>query len=474
MSTSPSFLRSVAIALVLFSLPAGPAVAWKLDDVIGSDTISLSLEHRSRYEGLSDPLRPGNAGKAWTDLIAMRTLLHGRVKLPGGFSVGAELMDSRTFLDNDVLLNSTHVNPAELLQAYLQYDGEYRGGQVRARAGRITMDLGSRRLVARNRFRNTINGFTGIDVDWHGAGEREGRNLRAFVTLPVQREPDPQSAANRQRRLRDNDVVFDDEDLNNVFWGVFAARDFERFLGLEGVRGELYLLGLHESDTDGRPTRNRNLYTPGFRVFRKPAKETVDFQVEVVLQFGQSRTSTVSTNENDHAAGFFHSTIGYTWDAPASPRLAFQFDYASGDSSPNDGTSERFDTLFGARRFEFGPTGIYGAIARGNLLSPGLRLEIKPCDGVDAFAGLRTFWLASKNDTWVGTGVRDPFGESGDHLGTQIEWRVRWNVVPKTVLLEAGYAHFFAGEFVDTNSVTSTSNRQGDSDYVYTQARFNF
>lgn len=465
-------LPFLVLSSLLGALPA--AAGWKLDDVIGSDTISLTLEHRTRYEGLSDPFRPANNGKEFTDLISLRTLLHGRVKLPSGFSVGAELEDSRTFLDNDVLLNSTHVNPAELLQAYVRYDGDVEGGQLRARAGRITMDVGSRRLVARNRYRNTINGFTGIDLDWKGGEDRDGLNLRAFFTLPVQREPNPQGAANVRRRRGDNDVVFDTEDFDNLFWGLFAARDLDDAFGLEDVRGEVYLFGLHESDSPSRRTRNRNLYTPGFRVFRKPAKEIVDFQLEAVLQVGQSRVNATTTSETDHAAFFIHGTVGYSFDVPTAPRLAFQFDYASGDSSPNDGNTERFDTLFGARRFEFGPTGIYGAFARANLISPGLRVQVAPIDRVKAFAAVRTFWLASKSDSWAGSGVSDPLGDSGDHLGTQIEWRVRWSAVPDTVMIEAGYAHLFAGEYIDTNSASSNSNREGDSDYFYTQAKFNF
>ena len=93
---------------------------------------------------------------------------------------------------------------------------------------------------------------------------------------------------------------------------------------------------------------------------------------------------------------------------------------------------------------------------------------------VKAFAAVRTFSLASKTDSWAGAGVSDPLGDSGDHLGTQIEWRVRWSAVPDTVMIEAGYAHLFAGEYIDTNSASSNSNREGDSDYFYTQAKFNF
>lgn len=467
-------LLPLVFGLVNAPVPSIADAPWKIDDAIGSDAISLTLEHRARYEGLSDPFRAANAGKAYTDVVALRTLLHGRVKLPAGFTAGAELMDSRAYRTGDTVLNSTIVNPVELLRAYLEYEGEANGGTLVARGGRITMDVGSRRFVARNRYRNTINGFTGIDLNWKAGEERDRLNLRAFFTLPVQREPNPQSAANTRRRYRDNDVVFDTESFDVLFWGLFAARDFDRLLFLDDVRGEVFLFGLHESDDADRPTRNRQLYTPGFRLFRRPAQEVVDFTVEVAVQAGQSRSGAGSTQELDHLAAFVHGTLGYTFDAPWTPRLAFQLDYASGDSSPSDGNNERFDTLFGARRFDYGPTGIYGPFARANVITPGLRLQLKPCKTVSAFTAVRSFWLASKTDGWTTSGVSDPLGESGDHVATQIEFRVRWHVLPKNVLLEAGYAHLFAGEYIDTNSGSSNSNRQGDSDYFYTQAKLSF
>ena len=42
------------------------------------------------------------------------------------------------------------------------------------------------------------------------------------------------------------------------------------------------------------------------------------------------------------------------------------------------GENNRFDTLYGARRFDFGPTSIYGPFIRSNLNSPALRLFFKP------------------------------------------------------------------------------------------------
>ena len=48
--------------------------------------------------------------------------------------------------------------------------------------GRFTMDVGNRRLIARNDFRNTINAFDGFQ--WQISQPNTWR-LKAFVTEPV-------------------------------------------------------------------------------------------------------------------------------------------------------------------------------------------------------------------------------------------------------------------------------------------------
>ena len=143
-----------------------------------------------------------------------------------------------------------------------------------------------------------------------------------------------------------------------------------------------------------------------------------------------------------------------------------QFDFASGDDDPDDGDNNRFDTLFGARRFDFGPTGIYGPFARGNLVTPGLRLQLVPAKRVTSFVAFRSYWLADRNDTWTTAGLRDPAGGSGRYLGSQLEIRARWNLLPGNLKLEAGYAHVFDGRFMRD---APGANDQGDLDYVYTQ-----
>ena len=66
------------------------------------------------------------------------------------------MLDSRVELaDSGTPLSGSVVNPLELLQAYVEVPLDNvlgQGSKSMARGGRITMDMGSRRLVARNRF----------------------------------------------------------------------------------------------------------------------------------------------------------------------------------------------------------------------------------------------------------------------------------------------------------------------------------
>jgi hypothetical protein len=448
----------LALAVCEPAFATGPAAAskpWRLDDLL-PERLSISADFRARYEYLDEQFRITESGDE--GIVVLRTLVDTRFRITNWLTVGAEFQDSRAELSDNALLTTGIVNAAELLRAYGEVTlPDLFGGRFESRFGRITLDVGSRRLVARNRFRNTLNAFTGVGMQWSG---EYGRELRAFWLLPIQRLPFSQAA------LRDNEVEFDHESLDVQFWGLFGAAKLPRI-----GRGELFVYGLHESDTAARPTRNQRLYTPGWRILRKPAAGRFDYQYEGALQAGKSRWLPTGTQDLHHFAFFQHVEVGFSFDLPWSPRVALQYDYASGDKDPTDDDNERFTTLYGARRFDFGPTGIYGPFARANINTPGIRLQLKPHARVTSFLAYRAYWLASKKDAWTTTGVQDPSGNSGSFIGSQIELRLRFQPLPGNLILEAGYAHLFAGGFIKK---APNASHRGDSNYVYSQATLRF
>ncbi len=451
-----TYLKTGAAAiLALNSLSAyAQTRSWKLEHAMDMpDGLHLSVSHRSRYESLDGQYRarvnglPGNGGD---QALVLRTLIHARAEL-NYFTIGAEMEDSRIELADSGTatasskLTTTIANPLELLQAYIEVPLDnllVEGSHSVIRGGRITMDAGSRRLVARNRFRNTLNAFTGLDWQWRLAD----KTFRAFYTLPVQRRV----AGN----ILNNHARFDSEDSAVRFWGLY----YRQPLFSTAVKGETFLFGLNENDSQGRATKNRELYTFGFRLWQSPSVNQFDYQLETVYQLGKSRVSTKSTTPLDHWAYFHHAELGYSFNALGTPRLIAQFDYASGDDNPNDGQNNRFDTLYGARRFDFGPTSTYGAFARSNLISPGLRLKLKPVSSLKTMFALRGFWRESTADSWTTAGING----SQAYIGTQLEARLRWQAIPKNLSVEGGVAHLFAGDLM-------TQAGKGDATFVYSQ-----
>ncbi|MEM7469092.1 MAG: alginate export family protein, partial [Pseudomonadota bacterium] len=462
-ATSSHMKPAIMLLFVLFSGVAFGADSkpWRLNNALQTpDWLSLSGTFRARFENLDDRFRRGRTGS--DQAVVSRLTLKSELKL-GDFVAAGELIDSRAFFnDTGSNVSAGIVNSTELLQGYLRWAAEGLFSEQSTSAltlGRMTLDVGSRRFVARNRFRNTINSFTGIDWRWQ---DKTGREFRAFYLLPVQRLP------NDRPSLLDNDAAFDKEHSDVSFWGVFYKfslwhKDFV----------ELYAFLLDEDDATNRRTKNREITTTGFRVWRKAAMSQFHYTLESAIQFGDSRATTAATDTTDldHLAHFHHVEVGYSFAARWQPRLLFQYDYASGDNNPIDRDNERFDTLFGARRFEWGPTGIYGPFARANLSSPGLRLKVKPAPNITSFLAYRGYWLASDKDAWTTAGVRDPSGNGGAFLGHQIDFRVRYNPAPKNIRIEMGLAHLFLGEFAET---APNANSADDLTYSYSQVVLTF
>jgi len=457
-------LRFAALFLGAASLAASAAAEepWRLDRAGGApEWLTFDGHYNLRYEALDDRFRAGFNGS--DQVLIERFLFHVRADL-GGFYFGAELEDARAQLDDiGTPLGAGDVNAAELLQAYAGFRKESvfaAGDELDVTAGRMTLDLGGRRLVARHLFRNALNGFTGVRGIWRAPGDL---SVDAFFVLPVHREP------NEPERVRGDDVDFDSESFEVRFWGVRLLR--ERLF--RGVNGEFYVFGLQEDDRPGVETRNRDFYTPGFRLLAEPAPGAWDFEIEGALQAGTSRLTAApeDVRDRDHWAGFFHGALGRTLNAPWSPRFELMYDYASGDETPGDGDNNRFDTLFGARRFDFGPTSIFGPLPRSNISSPGLLVEAEPNPRTDGFVRYRAAFLANSTDALTTAGLRDPAGRSGSFIGHHIEARLRYALAPGNVRFTIGGAYLFHGPFLRS---APGAPREGDTAYFFTQTTLTF
>lgn len=466
-------LRFLALALILVPIASDNALAQVATDRerVSQPTVqsapssserqlSWMFTERARYSGLFNQFRPGLSGddRAFVFRTTLKAEFATRVA-----AIGGELQDARAYLTHAQSNVSTAlVNPVDLLQAYLRLNG--RTAQSRlpdVQIGRFSMELGSGRLIAQEAYRDVTRAFTGTIVRWrpHTTGM-----VTVFGVFPVATLPDDRDG------LLHNRMAADRELWNQTFWGVFYERN--RFWRRTG--GEAYVYGLHEHDVPGRrETRDRQLWTAGFRLYRPASVGTWDVDVESAWQRGEARASSVpsDTRPLEVSARWLHAHAGRTFARAGSLRVSVEYDYGSGDRNPADDQWNRFDGLFGTRRVELGPTGIYGALGRENIETIGVRLSLVPTSRIDAFAVYRALWLAAVADAFASTDVRDAAGRSGRYAGQQIDVRVRAWTVPTVMRLEIGVTHLMKGPFLRS---APNATREGNTTFVYGDVTYTF
>ncbi|MGF7156632.1 alginate export family protein [Novosphingobium gossypii] len=400
---------------------AATAAPAQAEDV--KEGLSISGAMRLRYEAIDGQPRVGFNRR--DDLLNLRTNVLARYR-KADIEVAVELYDSRVWGDRvGTPVSTNEVNSFEPVQAYVAgtfQDPLGAGSKITVTVGRMMLNLGSRRLVAADDYRNTTNGYTGVKADFAAGGRWKGTFI---YTLPQVRLPDTLDD------VRSAKVKLDRESFDLVLWGGQLSR--ARTIGSATL--ELTYFHLGERDAPGRPTRDRSLDTLGSRVIVEPKVSNFDYEIEAFYQTGSASTSiTASARRQSVAASFIHADVGYTLPGAWTPRLSVEYDRASGDKP--GGKFGRFDTLFGMRRADLAPAGLYNALARTNIETVGIRLEAKPSKRLDWFAAYRPMWLAARQDSFSSTGVRDAAGSSGDFAGHQLEGRIRYWVIPKRLQFE--------------------------------------
>lgn len=426
-----------------------------------SENFELKFSLLNRIEFLDGQFRRSNNGSS-DQLFTSRFLMDGQYR-NDFFKLNFEIADTRQALaDDGSPVNSRTVGALDLQQLYAtwRWDDVIAGSDdIELRLGRQTLNLEARRLMSRT-ISVEPNSFTGVSADLL---RENGDRWKAFHFAQVIRFP------NNRADIIDNKIQWNEESKGARISGLFATLPNV----FPDLRSEFYVFHLVEKDTGDEQYADLALTTFGTRIYKPAQVRQFDFEVQTAWQVGESRATSSSsdTRDLDHRAAFYHVEAGYTFDSPLEPRAQILYDYASGDDDPFDSENNRFDTLFGARRADFGQTSIYGPFWRTNVSTVGARVALTFNENLSLTATLRDFDLASNRDSWGGTGWRDPTGNSGTELGQQLETRLRWNAIPGNLAVDSGFTWLSAGEFAETVSVGQTPSM---THYAYLQTQLSF
>jgi hypothetical protein len=427
------------------TVPATAASSSPADERFLPDWLTISGEARIRYETLDNQFRAG--GRGGDQALAMRTTVLAEAKFTK-ISLGLELHDSRLeFNDTGSPTTNSMVNALDVLQAYAAFDMGETGfakalGHTKARLklGRQTLDIGGRRIFERVDMSNVILNFTG--AYWLSTNAR-GDSLHALAVVPVGRRPVDFAS------VLENEIQPDREEWSRVILGLQYGRANMLPQLAPGILGEVFVYSLRERDTQRTLTPNRDYLQPGFRLFRAPKKNQWDFEIDTSWRTGSRRASSAVTETRDLKVNAFttHAHFGYTFDMPWQPRLALDWDFATGDRDPTDGNYDQFERLFGGRRTDLGNTGIYGPLTPANINAPGGRIELRPNARWDMRLAFKVARLEEARDVWVVARVQDRTGQSGSFIGHMIDGRTRYWLQPDKLRLEVGASVFLPGRF---------------------------
>ena len=386
-----------------------------------SDEIAFDVSgsFRVRYESLNNPIFPtsSTAREQSNQRLSTRFIVNSTVSYQN-LAATIEIRDSRVFLDeNDPTLTANQVNTLEPTQFFITYKPERESGLYEVSAikvGRMELDYGSRRLLAKTAYRNATNSYDGIVVEARVADWQ----VHGVYVLPVSRFPTDSES------LDGNERAFDKSFSERKFFGVYAASKDNNV--------KLQSYWLKEDDSEALATRNRALYTLSVD-YTQPFDNGLITNIEVVGQTGTSyqTASANDTVEKDVRAYMLFGYVGK--QVTDNTFLRAEVDYISGDNDTSDDTISDFDTLYGVRRFDFGPTDVYQAMPRRNLKAVGLRSVSKPAKAHNIMLGYKAMWYQKAPQ------------DVNSFIGHQVEARWRYQVRPELRLVLGG-AYLKKGE----------------------------
>ncbi len=444
----------------------------------------FDVQERLRWEIRENNFDFNDAVNALTDdnWLLQRARIGLLVKPSDWFKLYVQGQDSREInsdrADFPGVLGAEGDDAFDLRQGYLEF-GNAKAFPLTLKVGRQLLSYGDERLIGAFDWNNIGRTFDAAKLRW----EEKTWSVDAFASTVVVPE---RGSYNQSDFLNGNE-----NDRSQTFSGVYFNTTALSFQSTD-----LYALHLHENTNPRyQPAAigDTDFFTLGFRMKSKPgafapqpvpasdgkeiadgksvpaplpAKKPIgfDYTFEAAFQTGEVRGL-------DLTAFAAHLDLGYTFDTSWRPRVALGYSFASGDGNPLDQDIETFQNLFPTNHKFYGQADFF---SWQNIHDLELNLKVAPVKSVTLRADFHAFFLASTDDAWYRangvTAVR-PLNalarNAGSYAGSEIDVLATW-AVNKNVSIEAGYSHFFAGDYL------SDTGASDDADFGYVQATITF
>jgi len=377
------------------------------------DWICFTAGYRARFEGYEN----GSFKADNTDsYLLTRFRLGTLIKPTSWLNAYVELQDA-TAIDKNPPLAPPYQSTWDLRRAYVDI-GNLETSPVSIRIGRQDLNFGAGRLVGTSYWRNASRGYDAamlvLNTNWIRVNA-----FSASVVIPG-----------------DNGLSHHQQG-NNLHGLVGIVKKF-----VPGSTLEPYLFWkLAPGVTDEeRKLVKTDVRTIGARWSGNASQ--LDYDAEVAGQTG-------SLGQDQIRAWAWVADLGYTLkDAPLTPHLFAEYDFASGDKNPTDGRRGTFDQLYPNIHDHHG---LADQVAWQNLkeFRAGARISLRR--NWTVAGAYNDWWLASATDAFYNSSgsivARDPKGLSGTHIGEEYdaETTYRFN---RDLEFGTGIGHILPGGFL--------------------------
>ena len=423
------------------------------------------------------------AGRSHTGVLDTHEFVLQRIRLTFDFDVNKNvaakfvISDNRTF-GSEAALGTKNAVGVTQGTVDLKNLGDISPilENISIRIGRWQMFYGDHRLIGHLNWGNTGRVWDGARVKWDN---KKGSWIDLFATILNEQNTGtaPGDSSDSSVSLTDND---------ELFWGLYSHFKTP----LEGVIVEPYLI-IRDRSHNTASSAGEKRWTTGARIVGKkiPWLPGVDFKAEQAWQTGEVRaigTLTSFSNRSSQPISAFAGAwgVGYTFSSvPWSPRIGYQYAFASGDDSPDNGSDTTFAQLYPTGHARLGYMDYH---AWQNIRAHKIEFSAKPTKKLLLKADLWFFEADEEVDDWYGVGgtttrnggdqttIQTGAGTTqlitiDDEYGQELDLTVKYKLF-KNFGVVAGYSHYFSGDFMeDTNNGL---DRDADWMYLMTSMKF--